>query len=313
MIRHPMIRTSVAAILLWPTLAVADPAVTPTPPPPQEAEEVRGGEPAPAATSDRESREGWHRPGEAPRGSASRGSASASASHSPWGAGTQPVKDPWDVEDPNDDAIFLFPTGRTLRRHQLTLGFPGPGGIPDIQYGLTDWLQIGAGYSLIGFTPQARLGLIRGRRVDLSLMGGAYLPAGASHPFVGQYGGAALSAGRDEFRVHLSYQYVQLWGDPFPDVRSVEGGLGMTGVEVRIAPRAKFLLTVANFSQINTEEGLEPFYAVAVTPGIRIYGKNLSADIGAMVGQVYNLKMARDEEYKTGTFALPMFTLRYAM
>lgn len=282
------------AMLATPAGAFAQTSETPTPTPP----------PAPES---RESRDGWHPKGQAPR-KQTHGHQGGT-----WGEGVRGSNDPWDIEDPNADSIFLFPTGRTLDRGQLTLGFPGPGGIPDIQYGLTDWLQVGAGYSLIGFTPTARLGLIRGRRVDLSLVGGAYLPAGASHPFVGQFGGAVLSAGRDEFRVHLGYQYVQLWGDPFPDVDSVEGGLGMTGVEIRIAPRAKFLFMVANFSQINTEEGTEPFYAVGVVPGIRIYGKNLSADVGAMVGTAYNVKLKRDEEPEDRMFALPMITLRYQM
>lgn len=286
---------AVTSVLLGPAAFAQDESPTPTPPPPQ------------PGTSASEPREGWHPKGQAPRKQAHGHQGGT------WGEGVRGSNDPWDIEDPNADSIFLFPTGRTLDRGQLTLGFPGPGGIPDIQYGLSDWLQVGAGYSLIGFTPTARLGLIRGRRVDLSLVGGAYLPAGASHPFVGQFGGAVLSAGRDEFRVHLGYQYIQLWGDPFPDVDSVEGGLGMTGVEIRIAPRAKFLFMVANFSQINTEEGIEPFYAVGVVPGIRIYGKNLSADVGAMVGQAYNVKLKRDEEPEDRMFALPMITLRYQM
>src|SRR5207249_7915775 len=70
---------------------------------------------------------------------------------------------PWEARDPNDDDLFFFPTGRTLRRGDLALGFPGPGGAPDIQYGVSDWLQVGAGYSLLGFTPIARLGLKIGR------------------------------------------------------------------------------------------------------------------------------------------------------
>ena len=278
------------------------PTTTTTPPPQQEGS-------SPATSTDRTSREGWHPVGSGQSGTPRK----TSKPHRGWGEGVEDEKDPWEVDDPNDDAIFLFPTGRTMRRGQLTLGFPGPGGVPDIQYGLSDWLQVGAGYSLIGFTPMARLGLIRGRRVDLSLVGGAYLPAGASNPFVGQFGGAVLTAGRDEFKVHLGYQFVQLWGEPFPDVRSVEGGLGMTGVEVKIAPRAKFLFTLVNFAQINTDPGVEPFYAIGVSPGIRVYGKNLSADVGAMVGQVYNLKMERDEEPRDGMFALPMITLRYRM
>lgn len=301
-----------AAISLAPAAAVAqDASPTATPPPAQE--------PAPGEGVDRSSREGWYPVGGAPGTPRKESSSSSSSSkrrdghRGGWGEGVDEEKDPWEVDDPNADSIFLFPTGQTVRRGQLTLGFPGPGGIPDIQYGLSDWLQIGAGYSLIGFTPTARLGLIRGRRADLSLVGGAYLPAGASHPFVGQFGGAVLSAGRDEFRVHLGYQFVQLWGDPFPDVRSVQGGLGMTGVEVKIAPRAKFLFMVANFAQMDTEPGTEPFYAVGVVPGVRVYGKNLSADVGAMVGQVYNLKMERDEEPRDGMFALPMITLRYRM
>ncbi len=299
----PLLAVTVAVALpSAPALAQeSTPTSTSTPPPEQE----------PGPEKEKTSREGWYPPGGAPGTPRSK---STSRPHRGWGEGAaEEEKDPWEVDDPNDDAIFLFPTGRTVRRGQLTLGFPGPGGIPDIQYGLSDWLQIGAGYSLIGFTPMARLGLIRGRRADLSLVGGAYLPAGASHPFVGQFGGAVLTAGRDEFRVHLGYQFVQLWGDPFPDVRSVEGGLGMTGVEVKIAPRAKFLFTVVNFAQINTDPGIEPFYAVGVSPGVRIYGKNLSADVGAMVGQVYNLKMKRDEEPRDGMFALPMITLRYRM
>jgi hypothetical protein len=189
------------------------------------------------------------------------------------------------------------------------LGFPGPGGAPDIQYGLSDWLQVGAGYTLIGFTPSVRLGIIRSRRIDLTLIGGAYLPGGV------------LTAGRDEFRVHLGYQYVQLWGEPFPDVRSVEGGLGMTGVELRVAPRAKFLFSILSYTQINVDEEkdptVKPFSAIAVAPGIRVYGKNLSADVGVLVGQVNNLKLDEDykssDEYRDATFALPMITIRYQL
>jgi len=201
------------------------------------------------------------------------------------------------------------------------LGFPGPGGIPDIQYGLSDWLQVGAGYTLIGFTPSVRLGIIRSRRIDLTLIGGAYLPVGGDQPFTGQYAGGVLTAGKDDFRVHLGYQYVQLWGEPFPDVRSVEGGLGMTGVELRIAPRAKFLFSILSYTQIIRDEdedpAVKPFSAVALNPGIRVYGKNLSADVGVIVGQVKNLKLDEDykssDEYRDATFVLPMITLRYQL
>lgn len=280
---------------------------TPTPPPDQ----------GPSS----EPREGWYPAGKSPK----KKKATGSSGHSSEGGWSQKYRhedeDPWDIDDPNEDSVFFMPTGRTLKRNQLTLGFPGPGGVPDIQYGLSDWLQVGAGYTLIGFTPSLRLGLIRSRRVDLTLVGGAYLPVGGAQPFTGQYAGGVLTAGKNDFRVHLGYQYVQLWGDPFPDVRSVEGGLGMTGVEMRIAPRAKFLLSILSYTQINVDEEedptLKPFSAIALMPGIRVYGKSLSADVGVMVGQVSNLKLDEDfkpsDEYRNATFALPMLTIRYQL
>lgn len=302
------------SVLLAVPAFAQDPTPTPTAPPAQ---------PGPAAP-----REGWYpvgrererdrerdreeRPSKKRGGYDDRGG---------WGTKSRDDDDPWDVEDPNEDSLFFLPTGRTLKRNQLTLGFPGPGGVPDIQYGLSDWLQVGAGYTLVGFTPSARLGIIRGRRVDLTLVGGAYLPVGGEQPFTGQYAGGVLTAGKDEFRVHLGYQYVQLWGEPFPDVRSVQGGLGMTGVELRIAPRAKFLFSILNYTQINIDEeenpDLLPFSAVAIAPGIRVYGKSLSADVGVIVGRVNNLRLDEDlkpsEEYRDATFALPMLTLRYQL
>jgi len=262
-------------------------------------------EPTPTPTPDQVARDGWH-----PLGRRTQPGAPG------WDKGEYRAgNDPWDVRDPNDDSMFLFPTGRTLRRGDLALGFPGPGGAPDIQYGLSDWLQVGAGYSLIGFTPTARMGLIRGRRVDFSLVGGAFLPAGATHPFTATYGGGVLSAGRDEFRVHLGYQYVSAAGSPFPDYpgQTVQGGVGMTGVEIRIAPRAKFLFSLLNFAQIGAPEGTKPVTAFAVTPGVRVYGKSLSADVGFAVGQASNVQLKRTEAPHNATFALPLFTLRYQL
>lgn len=285
---------------------------TPTPPPSQPG-------------SSAEPREGWYPVGQQPKKKKKKSNTS-SAAHSDGGGWSSRYRsdedeDPWDIDDPNEDSVFFMPTGRTLRRNQLTLGFPGPGGIPDIQYGLSDWLQVGAGYTLIGFTPSVRLGIIRSRRIDLTLVGGAYLPVGGDQPFTGQYAGGVLTAGKNDFRVHLGYQYVQLWGEPFPDVRSVEGGLGMTGVEMRIAPRAKFLFSILNYTQINVDEEddpeMRPFSAIAVMPGIRVYGKNLSADVGVVAGQLKNLKLDDDwkssDEYRDATFALPMITLRYQL
>jgi len=231
-----------------------------------------------------------------------------------YGGGFQPSQtNPWDARDPSDEDVFLFPTGRTLRRGDLSLGFPGPAGVPDIEYGLSDWLQVGAGYSLIGFTPTARLGLIRSQRVDASLVGGAFLPAGAAHPFTAQFFGGVMSAGRDEFRVHLGYEFVTAWGAPFPDVKDVQGGLAMTGLELRIAPRAKLLFELLDFAQVNAPVGTQPLYAIAVTPGVRVYGERLSADVGFAVGQAQNVKLSRTDAPRTATFALPLFTLRYQL
>lgn len=281
-------------------------SATPTPPPPQDGTPT----PAPATTAApspaaggavRGPGEGWYKPGSAPRDRRHR-----------WDRDEDGYRYD-DTVDPNQDAIFYFPTGRTLRRGQLSLGFPGAAGAPDIEYGLTNFLQIGAGYTLFGFTPQARLGLIRGRRVDFTLFGGAYLPAGTTHPFYGQYGGGVLSAGRDEFRVHLGYTWGQGWGAPFPDVDSVMGGLGETGVEIRVAPHAKFLFLVENFAQLDAPKGTDPVYAIAVSPGIRIWSNNLSADIGVMGGEAYNVKLKRDELPSNKAFVLPMLTLRYQL
>lgn len=301
------------------SLAVGGPAFA------QEGTPTESPTPPPDQGPSSEPREGWYPVGERAKAKKKKKKKSSSA-HSGEGSWSERYRgeeddDPWDIDDPNQDSVFFMPTGRTLRRNQLSLGFPGPGGIPDIQYGLSDWLQVGAGYTLIGFTPSVRLGIIRSRRVDLTLVGGAYLPVGGAQPFTGQYAGGVLTAGKDEFRVHLGYQYVQLWGDPFPDVRSVEGGLGMTGVEVRIAPRAKFLFSILSYTQINVDEEedptVKPFSAIAVMPGIRVYGKSLSADVGVMVGQVTNLKLDEDfkssEEYRDASFALPMLTLRYQL
>src|SRR5439155_3729063 len=124
-------------------------------------------------------------------------------------------------------------------------------------------------------------------------IGGAYLPAGATHPFNATFAGGVLSAGRDEFRVHLGYQFVRVWGTPFPDVDSIDGGLGMTGVEIRVAPRMKFLFAILNYAQTNSQPGVEPFYAYAVTTGLRVYGGSLSADVGLAAGEAHNLKMSR--------------------
>ena len=299
------------------SLLVAAPALaqegtpTPTPPPGQDS-----GAP----------REGWYPVGQQPAAAKKKKKKTSSNAHNDEGGWSSRYRndedeDPWDIDDPNEDSVFFMPTGRTLRRNQLTLGFPGPGGVPDIQYGLSDWLQVGAGYTLIGFTPSLRLGIIRSRRIDLTLVGGAYLPVGGDQPFTGQYAGGVLTAGKNDFRVHLGYQYVQLWGEPFPDVRSVEGGLGMTGVEMRIAPRAKFLFSILNYTQINVDEEddpeMRPFSAIAVMPGIRVYGKNLSADVGVVAGQLKNLKLDDDwkssDEYRDATFVLPMITLRYQL
>ncbi len=300
-----------ASLLLAPlsASAQADPTPTPTPPPaPDGATSGQPGSPEPR-------REGWFVPGTVP-------SRTSTPSKRGRTGGARDDRDeredeePWEREDPSRDSIFLLPTGRTLHRGELSLGFPGPGGIPDIQYGLSDWLQIGAGYSLVGFTPSARLGLVRGRRIDLTLVGGAYLPAGTNNPFGARYGGAVLSAGRDEFRVHLGYQYVQLWGDPFPDVRSVQGGIGTAGVELEIAPRAKFVFMVANYAQapdeLSADDDDQP-YAVAVMPGVRLYGRNLSADLGFAAGQAYNVKLSRGDDPSTKTFVVPMVTLRYQL
>ena len=278
---------------------------TPTPPPGQDGDKSGHSQDAP--------REGWYPVGKAPR---DRDKDRDRHKGGGWSDGYrhEDENDPWDIDDPNQDSIFFLPTGRTLRRSQLALGFPGPGGVPDIQYGLSDWMQVGAGYTLVGFTPQARLGIIRGRRVDATLVGGAYLPVGGANPFTAQYLGGVISAGKDDFRVHLGYQFVQLWGEPWPDMRSVDGGLGMTAVELRIAPRAKFMFALLNFTQINgEEEEVEPFNAIAVMGGIRIYGKNLSADIGVIGGEVHNLKLARDEDYRDARGAMPMLTLRYQL
>lgn len=282
-----------ASLALVPVAAFADDA-TPTPPPAQE--------PSPAPTA----REGWVRPGTASRERERR-------EHHGWGEGSRDSDRDEELTDPNQDSVFYFPTGRTLRGGQLSLGFPGSGGAPDIQYGLTNFLQVGAGYTLFGFTPEARLGLIRGRRVDFSLVGGAYLPAGTTHPFYGQFGGGVFSAGRDEFRVHLGYQWMQAWGTPFPDVKSVTGGLGTTGVEIKIAPQAKFLFLVENFAQLDPPKGVLPFYAIAVSPGVRVWSRNLSADVGVIAGQAYNVKLKRDDVPSSKAFVLPMLTLRYQL
>lgn len=310
-------RTRRLALLVL-SLSIGVPAFaqesTPTPTPP------------PGQNSASEPREGWYPVGSTPKRKKNKNNTSSSAAASTEGGWSSKYRedddrDPWDIDDPNEDNVFFLPTGRTLKRNQLTLGFPGPGGAPDIQYGLSDWLQVGAGYTLIGFTPSVRLGLIRSRRIDFTLVGGAYLPVGGAQPFTGQYAGGVLTAGKDDFRVHLGYQYVQLWGEPFPDVRSVQGGLGMTGVELRIAPRAKFLFSILSYTQIGIDEEedptMKPFSAVAVMPGIRVYGKNLSADVGVMVGQITNLKLDDDykssDEYRNATFALPLLTLRYQL
>lgn len=316
--RHASEALLLFSLLLATPAAAQEATPTPSPTPPPE----QGGTAAP--------REGWYpvgseraRPRERDRARDDRAAKKGSGhdDRGGWSTRARDDDDPWDIDDPNEDAMFFLPTGRTLKRNQLTLGFPGPGGVPDIQYGLSDWLQVGAGYTLVGFTPSARLGIIRSRRVDFTLVGGAYLPIGGEQPFMGQYVGGVLTAGKDDFRVHLGYQYVQLWGEPFPDVRSVQGGLGMTGVELRIAPRAKFLFSILSYTQINIDEeenpDLLPFSAVAVAPGIRVYGKSLSADVGVMVGRVSNLGLDEDfkssDEYRDATFALPMITLRYQL
>ena len=287
----------VASLVALAPLAARAADESPTPPPSQD--------PTPAATATPAPREGWYRAGAAPREREHR-------EHHSWSDGWRDDRDD-DLADPNQDSVFYFPTGRTLRAGQLSLGFPGSGGAPDIQYGLTNFLQVGAGYTLFGFTPEARLGLIRGRRVDFTLVGGAYLPAGTTHPFYGQFGGGILSAGRDEFRVHLGYQWIQAWGSPFPDVRSVTGGLGTTGVEMRVAPRAKFLFMIENFAQLDAPPGVQPLYSISASPGFRIWSRNLSADVGVIAGEAFNVQLKRDEKPATKAFVLPMLTLRYQL
>jgi len=215
--------------------------------------------------------------------------------------------------DPSPDSVFYFPTGRTLQGGELSLGFPGPSGIPDIQYGVTNFLQIGAGYTLFGFTPEARLGLIRSRRVDFTLVGGAYLPVGTTNPFYGRWGGGVLSAGRDDFRVHLGYQWYEAWGTPFPSVHNVEGGLGTTGMEVRVAPRVKFLFMIENFAQLDTPSGSSPFYAVAASPGFRVWSNTLSLDLGVMAGEAWNVQLERYKAPANVGFILPLLTIRYQL
>ncbi|HVO30746.1 MAG TPA: hypothetical protein VMV18_08420, partial [bacterium] len=142
---------SVALACLLPAAARAQSSSpTPTPPPSQGPAPEATASPTPSGSSSASGpREGWYRPGSAPRDREDE--RSTPRRYRGWMADYDDERE----GDPNQDSVFYMPTGRTLRRGELSLGFPGAGGIPDIQYGLTNFLQIGAGYTLTGFTPQA--------------------------------------------------------------------------------------------------------------------------------------------------------------
>jgi hypothetical protein len=216
-------------------------------------------------------------------------------------------------EDPNRDMLFYFPTGKTLPRDELAIGFPGQG-IPDIQYGLASWLQLGTGYGVVGFTPNIRLGLLRGKRVDATVVYGAFLPVASPRPFTGQYAGGSVTAGNDEFHVHLGYYWTQFFGDPFPEPpKTREGGLGYTGMDLKLGEHFKVLFMVLTWTEFEQELNgpapaeEDPVRIFAAAPGIRYWRGRLSLDAGAAaifvsgdgVGDVPPV--------------LPMFTLRYRL
>lgn len=213
--------------------------------------------------------------------------------------------------DPNRDMLFYFPTGKTLPRDELAIGFPGQG-VPDIQYGLANWLQIGAGYTLIGFTPNIRLGLIRGRRIDATIIYGAFLPVATEKPFTGQYAGGSITAGRDEFHVHMGYYWTQFFGDPFPEPPSTrEGGLGFTGMDLQLTDNSKILFAVLTWTEFKKGDppvNPDPVRVYAAAPGFRYWRGRLSVDAG--LAAIYTTGVDKDSDVPP---VLPMFTLRYRL
>lgn len=212
--------------------------------------------------------------------------------------------------DPNRDMLFYFPTGKTLARDELAIGFPGQG-IPDIQYGLADWMQIGAGFGIVGFTPSIRLGLIRGRRVDATLVYGGFLPVATANAFTGQYAGGAITAGNDEFNVHIGYYWTQFFGEAFPSPPTTrEGGFGYTGMDLQVIPRVKILALIATWSEFDKESlTTEPLQLYGVAGGLRFWRGPLSLDGGlmAVVSEGGGPNTTRPPA------VLPMFTLRYRL
>lgn len=212
--------------------------------------------------------------------------------------------------DPNRDMLFFFPTGKTLPQDELSIGFPGQG-IPDIQYGLASWLQIGAGYGIIGFTPSIRLGLIRGRRVDATLVYGAFLPVATPRPFTGQYAGGSVTAGNNEFHVHLGYYWTQFFGDAFPEPPATrEGGFGFTGMDLQLTEHSKILMLIATWTEFEKDDLMgEPVRIYSAAPGFRYWRGPLSVDVGLM-GLFAD---GGGPNFDGVPPVLPMFTLRYRL
>ena len=211
------------------------------------------------------------------------------------------------TDDPNQDALFIFPTGKTLEQDQVSVGFPGQG-IPDIQYGVTDWLQAGIGYGLVGLTPNLRLGLIRNPGVDVSVIYGSVLPISSPRPFTAHYAGGVISAGSDAFHVHLGYFWTRMSGKPFPDADvHTEGGFGYTGLDLKLAPRAKFLLMLMSWSEKddNLFQANDPVQIYAAAPGLRFWGKNVALDVGVATASITG-----GDRTKPETAILPLLTLR---